>query len=419
MVVAPTSVYALSEEQLDMFAQNDILFYDPDGGCGSSSGVVTVLEGKNVAEKVWNWFASAGIAKVSDNPNVISGVIGNLMNESGGNTFNMNPFIVSKSGYYGLYQAGGGRANSLKKAFADAGMDHLWGTSLSSASEADINKAVDVTLTHLTTADDGSFRTFVSRLGEVDADKPEDYSDMFLVTVERAVGGDSPILDSGAKKHSNGGNYQAAAKRRENAVSVYNAFSGNSGAGSVTEIQNDTREVMCYSGSGELITGGMTLAEGRQFMQAYRDIKPRNYGEPGAYLDKWKINNVSGCQSDLENCVAFVQYFICEYAKVCMGLPDGKNVVGRLLGSGKGFVDGGTTPRPYAIFSTTRSIPGLYGSGNHTGVVLGVDTDRGKIVIGEAGCGASYDWTNAHEYDLSKFTDGSFKYAYADGLIGI
>lgn len=36
-VVAPMSTYALTEAQLDMFAQNNILFYDPDSNCVSAS----------------------------------------------------------------------------------------------------------------------------------------------------------------------------------------------------------------------------------------------------------------------------------------------------------------------------------------------------------------------------------------------
>ena len=160
--------------------------------------------------------------------------------------------------------------------------------------------------------------------------------------------------------------------------------------------------------SGELISGGMTLEEAIAFMGPYRAIRPRNYHEPGGdLLGRWHINDVKGCQSDLENCVAFVQYFICEYAGVCMGLPNGGQVVSTLLASGRGFIDGGRIPRPYAIFSNAT----------HTGVVLGVDEANNKIIIGEAGCGASYAWTNAHEYSLSAWTNTSYRYAYTDNLI--
>lgn len=407
-LVPMDSVNALSSSMLKKFAENNILFYDP-GGCGGSSrgnGIISILPGDTNGEKIWNWFVSADISGVSDNANVIAGIIGNLITESG-----LNPFVVSSLGYYGLYQAGGGRANTLKAAFDAAGIGHLWGST--SASTSEIDTAIDVTLTTLTTTDDGSFRTFVNKLNVVDDNTPEAYSDLFLVLVERAINGNSPILDNGAKSLSNGGDYQGSAIRRSHAVNTFNTYSGYSGAGSVTRIQNDTRNASCsgsgYAGSGELIPGGMTLEEAKAFMEPYRAIRPRNYHEPGSYLDRWSINNVSGCASDLENCVAFTQYFICEYAHVCMGLPNGGEVVDRLLGSGLGFINGGSTPRVYAVFS----------SSTHTGIVLGIDTERNRIIIGEAGCGSDigYDWTTAHDYDLSSWTNGSRKYAYTDNIL--
>lgn len=438
---ARTRVKDMPEEQwLNVAGRNNILFYNPfersnrrckpnngnNEGGGESTGedTVTILDGVNVAEKVWNWFASAGIVGVSDNPNLIAGVIGNLMTEAGGNTFNINPFVVSSSGYYGMYQAGGGRATSLQAAFSAAGLGGTWGSSPSSVSDEVLNKAIDVTLTHLVNADDGSFRTFANtRPGSETA---EAYSDLFLVIVERAVGGSSPILDPVAKAKSNGGNYQASAERRNNARAAYNAFSGNTGEGSSTIIQTNTESVVdpCPEGTsseeygdyepGELVSGGMTLEEAMSFMQAYRSITPRDYSDPGNNLSRWSINDVTGCASDLENCVAFVQWFICEYAGVCMGLPDGSQVVSTLLNSGRGFTDGGTTPRPYAIFST-----GITSAEGHTGVILGIDEARGKIIIGEAGCGMSFDFTNAKEKDLASFMSGSYTYAYTDSIISL
>lgn len=415
-ILSVNSTFALSSSQLERFAENNILFYDPKGGCGGgrSGGIVTILPGNTVGEKIWNWFASAGISGVSDDASVIAGVMGNLMAES-----SFNPFVVSSLGFYGLYQAGGSRATTLQAAFNAAGLGNLWGSSPSSVSEETLNTALDVSLTTLTQSDDGSFRTFVNKLGVVANKTPEAYAELFLVIVERAVGGNSPLEDEGVKQYVHdiyngriGYNYQGTAGRRNNAVSMYNSYSTYTGDGAITRIRDDTQSVTCssgYAGSGELIAGGMTLAEAQKFMEPYRAIRPRNYHEAGSYLGRWSINDVNGCASDLENCVAFTQYFICEYAHVCMGLPNGGQVVDRLLSSGKGFINGGTTPRVYAVFS----------SSTHTGIVLGIDTARNKIIIGEAGCGSNigYNWTNAHEYDLSNWTNGSRKYAYTDNLI--
>lgn len=414
------STYALSAELLDRFASNNILFYDPDGNCGSSggNGVVTILEGNNVAEKVWNWFASSGIVGVSDNASVIAGIIGNLMSEAGGNTFDINPFIVSSDGYYGMYQAGKGRATALQNAFTRADLSSYWGSSLSSVPEEIIDKAVDVTLTELTTGDDGSFHTFVSKLGTVSENKPESYAELFVVIVEVAIYGEYEIQDPGVKPLAGGNKYQAGAKRTKNAVTAFEAFSGNTGGGSVTGIQSNTSSVLCYGINGELVPGGMTIAEAQEFMQAYRSITPRNYDDPGGdILKQWSINNVGGCYSDLENCVAFTQWFICVYTGVCMPLGNGGGVAKQLVDSGRGFTSG-NQPRPYAVFSIRRKSKDCTSeSCGHTGVVLGVDEERGKIILGEAGCGMSFDWTNAHEDALSKYTNGNYEYAYTDAIL--
>ena len=71
---------------------------------------------------------------------------------------------------------------------------------------------------------------------------------MFLVTVERAVGGNSPILDSGAKRYSNGGDYQGSAGRRTNAVNVFNTYSGSVNGEVITRIRTDTQSATCDSG---------------------------------------------------------------------------------------------------------------------------------------------------------------------------
>ena len=82
----------LTKEEQTVFSQNNIVFYEPctDSGSGTNEDV-GVLEGKDNKERVWNWFAKAGIKGVSDNPVVIAGIMGNLEAESGYNPFARNP----------------------------------------------------------------------------------------------------------------------------------------------------------------------------------------------------------------------------------------------------------------------------------------------------------------------------------------
>lgn len=165
---------------------------------------------------------------------------------------------------------------------------------------------------------------------------------------------------------------------------------------------------------GQLIDGGFkTVDEARKgVMNEYRSIKPRSYGESSegdAYLSKYHIPRVKCDFSTLENCVSFSKWFINRFTnKEVTAIGDGGQVVSNLINN-YGFSNGGTEPRPYAIFST-RS-----GGFGHTGVVLGVDKARNKIIIGEAGCfSKDPNFTDAKEENLSKFTNGSYTYAYTD-----
>ena len=163
--------------------------------------------------------------------------------------------------------------------------------------------------------------------------------------------------------------------------------------------------------TGSLPAGGMTLEQAEEFMQEYKNLPSPQVDDP------WNIKandfpDPGDCGASLANCVEFSLYFIHRYttAEGIDGLPDGRNVVGRLLE--EGFKDGGKIPKPYAIFSKGSSV-----AEGHTGVVLGIDEANNKIIIGEAGCGASVDWIGAHEYNLSDWTNTGVVYAYTDGLL--
>ena len=164
---------------------------------------------------------------------------------------------------------------------------------------------------------------------------------------------------------------------------------------------------------GQLVDGGFkTVDEARKgVMNEYRSIKYRSYGESkegDAYLSKYHIPRVNCKVSALENCVSFSKWFINRFTnKEVTAIGDGGQVVSNLINN-YGFSNGKTEPRPYAIFSTRD------GGFGHTGVVLGVDKARNKIIIGEAGCFADFNFTDAKEESLSKFTNGSYTYAYTD-----
>ena len=75
LVLVSNLASALSESQLDMFSQNDIMFYDPAeverGNCGTST-----LCGSKAKEKYWS-----ALSKYVDDPIKVAGIMGNLVNE--------------------------------------------------------------------------------------------------------------------------------------------------------------------------------------------------------------------------------------------------------------------------------------------------------------------------------------------------
>lgn len=174
----------------------------------------------------------------------------------------------------------------------------------------------------------------------------------------------------------------------------------------------------CPPSSGKLTAGGFSSVEEADsaIMAKYRAISPRSYGETTAgdnYLSSLNIPDTS-CSTDLENCVAFSTWFINTYTSKSVSLPNGSDVVSSLVNN-YGFEDLGTTPKVYSVFSTASGST-MCGSKpcGHTGVVLGINTDTKKIIIGEAGCGSGAAFTKAHEYNLNKFTGGNYTFAYTD-----
>ena len=98
-------------------------------------------------------------------------------------------------------------------------------------------------------------------------------------------------------------------------------------------------------------------------------------------------------------------------------MGNGSRVVGNLILKNPGIANG-TLPRPYAIFSVAS---GVTQCGNvkcgHTGVILGVDIERGKVIVGEANCSGPLSNDGAREYSLETFSSGAYTYVYSDGLL--
>ena len=161
-----------------------------------------------------------------------------------------------------------------------------------------------------------------------------------------------------------------------------------------------------------LSSGGMSLSEAQNFMQPY--IARAKMKETGTVVfDGATVNQPSGGappDGTLNNCSAFSQWFVNRYTSASVGLYQGSATARTLIGSGKGFIDGGHTPKVYAVMSSQ--------SPNHTGIVLGIDTASDTIIIGEASYHNGLNgYPRAKAYSLKAYSSANYTYAYTDNVL--
>ena len=160
----------------------------------------------------------------------------------------------------------------------------------------------------------------------------------------------------------------------------------------------------CYGSGGLLVSGGMVAVDQvKEFLNTYRSLTDTE-------ISQYLPNAYTGCSGGvLANCVAFSQYFINRYTTINYAHPrNGRYVVDSLAEIG---FPTGTTPRVYSVFSTASSEAG------HTGVIVGIDNENNKIYVAQMGCGYELSYEFGIEYELSKFTNGDYVFAYTDGFL--
>lgn len=239
---------SIDPTEFEMFSQNNISFYDPTDCLSSGNGGhgASVLSGNTIEEKIWNYFVQAGIPGVSDDAAVIAGIMGNLYTESGYNPF-MRGSNLKYRALWMLMDSYNGKQYASKLASdinSAVGGNYWkfygwWGSiddadkKLASAGvpQSAIDTAITMELDYLTKSEEykSDWDGFVNNFDWVTNKTPSGYSDLFLVKVERAVNGGSPIADPGVRSHVKG-SYQGSAKRRAAAEDVYNRLAGVGGA---------------------------------------------------------------------------------------------------------------------------------------------------------------------------------------------
>ncbi|MBQ6130429.1 hypothetical protein IJI72_01945 [Candidatus Saccharibacteria bacterium] len=209
---------------------------------GSTSGAIS---GSTNEEKIWNYFLSAGISGVSDNPAVIAGIVGNIAAES-----DYDPFVTTNSGsnkVYGLTQVNGSFYPDFLEAMENAGLSQYWDKTEVDSTATDA--AIKIQLDYLTQKLDRWTGTgngdwtknfaFSTHLDTPTNKTPSSYAELFAVSIEGAVTSDSSqaILDDGVRRlgtnnfssaSGGGAYYQGIAIRRQNAEDLYKKYSNSS-----------------------------------------------------------------------------------------------------------------------------------------------------------------------------------------------
>jgi hypothetical protein len=415
----PTPVAAQSSESCDreFYSSNDILFYDPCATtCSTSSGgnaTVSSLRGKNNGEKIFNYWVDAGFS-----PQQAAGITGSMQHEGGFSPFRQEMSQSFPAGGWGIAQFTFGQrdaATAFVKAeigeslFNEYYKNQYGGAALESNGFVPSGVPIEVNdkfllselnylLDHIKSLEPNNIRRNA-------------YQRDFNQTVDAAT-----TLYNYLKTVVEAGNAATAwTYLYEFPANIKTTSMGRAkSAANILKLYSTGTTASC---GGNLIAGGMTLEQAKEFMDKYND--PANEAENVKFIG----GAGQGCAGGpLSNCVSLSVYFINKYTSIQgMGTGtspgNGSTVVANII-SRNPNIQNGHSPRPYAIFSTAAGSQDCDGVAcGHTGIILGVDTERGKVIVGEAGCGSPKSWDGAHEYELSDFNNGSYTYAYTEGLL--
>ena len=162
--------------------------------------------------------------------------------------------------------------------------------------------------------------------------------------------------------------------------------------------------------AGSLKSGGMTYEEAVAWINTYKASESR--------AAEWGISQIGSCYSAFANCAALPKYFANRYLGLNVGATGNGADVVNVFVSSYGFTYGGTSPRPYAIFSTSSGSM-MCGSKKcgHTGLVLGVNEEEGVVYTAEAFCGSPLSSAKVKTYSIATMTSGAYTFAYSDNFL--
>ncbi|MBR5419027.1 hypothetical protein IK110_02155 [Candidatus Saccharibacteria bacterium] len=213
--------YALSEEYLDKFSANNIMFYNPEE-CAGTTTSSTGLVGSNTKEKMWNFFRSKGLNEAQT-----AGVLGNAYVES--YAFNAAARNSSGAKYWGLFQYNFEYAADMYQQIKDANLYKYveeyttYGGAKGDEKipAADLDKLIEIELNYAWDKWNPTWKEKIQ--GNVgDEHEVEWAAEVFLVHFEGASPGSYTL-----KYYNHGGTWQGAPDRRTHAREIYEELKGS------------------------------------------------------------------------------------------------------------------------------------------------------------------------------------------------
>lgn len=401
----------------EFYKTNDIPFFNPClETCGSGSFPVAVstvqIRGENNAEKTFNFFLDAGLSNQQAAVTTAS-----LYHRSGLSPFRQQPGAEWEDGGWGIAQFTGDQREAVKAALLRTLEPNTFETYYSEAYGGITTEATGFVPEGVSTEVNDEFliqelRFFYTYIENLTVSND-------LVTA--VYGETDEVYDRSSTLLINLKAFEEVDDISKLWTGLYNPPTD---ADTVIKSVSDTArqflklyaEGTSSGCGGNLAAGGMDLETAIAFVEEYKNSPDSINFIGGAG---------QGCNGGpLSNCVSFSVYFINKYTTFVgfgsdrrAGPGNGSTVASNAIARNP-TIESGNSPRPYAIFSTPSGsqMCGDVKCG-HTGVILGVDTARQVVIVGEAGCSNALSWDTAREYPLSRFDSPEYTYAYTDGFL--
>lgn len=411
----------MTEEELGIYADNNILFYDPYGSCVSSYEEGGVLGGDPDGTQlgfIKRYHDTAVMHSINYGIPWETVMAQGILESASGTSY----FARERNNFFGIGAFDSNPDNAFSYPTPEAGWEGYY-------------KNIAVTPTY---RNHGVFQgeTITNPYAYARAIKNAGYA-----TDPNYVSKLSSLISmiEGVSKSEG---WQSSAELAEEHPEWYenaarNAAGGGGGDGGydseefttcVTSKKTETKaEEDAGVREGKLVSGGMDVSQAQSFMEAYaREADKMQHGL--VTFQGVSIEDV-GCPSgSLNNCSAFTKWFLNRYTTLGpsgVALIQGSQAVKQNLASHPQLKNGGKVPKLYAIMSSGPMSGSAGGWANHTGIVLGIDESKNQIIIGEASCGSGRGGRSyrprAQVYKLSDYTNSSSiygpTYAYTDSVL--